>query len=188
MHGWLSGIHCIAYLHEPRPKLALSVKSPGFDATKIAAMAPLSSAKHMPVRILIADDDACIRGLLSRLLGEHEDWEVCGEAGNGQEAIQQAEKLTPDIAIIDLAMPCMNGLEAAREISKMPTPAALLLLTVQEVSTQLIKEARQAGFKGAVSKGTGAEVIKGVETLLCKQTYFKSGPAVLSGLPHSAAS
>jgi len=140
---------------------------------------------HMPIRILIADDDASIRRLLRRLLEEHMDWQVCGEATNGQEAIQQAEKLTPDIAVLDLAMPCMNGLEAAREISRMSPHAAMLLLTVQEVSSQLVGEARDAGFQGAVSKGTGAEVIKGIETLLSKQTFFKPGPAVL---PHSAAS
>lgn len=139
----------------------------------------------MPIRILIADDDASIRRLLRRLLEEHMDWQVCGEATNGQEAVQQAEKLAPDIAVLDLAMPCMNGLEAAREISKMSPHAAMLLLTVQEVSSQLVGEARDAGFQGAVSKATGAEVIKGIETLLSKQTFFKPGPAIL---PRSVAS
>lgn len=142
----------------------------------------------MPIRILIADDDVSIRRLLRRLLEERADWNVCGEASNGQEAIQQAENLKPDIAVLDLAMPCMNGLEAAREISKMIPPTAMLLLTVQEVSAQLIREARAAGFQGAVSKGTGAEVIKGIEALLGKQTYFQSGPSVLPAFPHSAAS
>ena len=142
----------------------------------------------MPIRILIADDDSSIRRLLRRLLEERPGWNVCGEATNGKEAIQQAEALKPDIAVLDLAMPCMNGLEAAREISKMAPRAAMLLLTVQEVSSQLIREARAAGFQGAVSKGTGAEVVKGIETLLGKQTYFPSGPSVLPAMPRSAAS
>jgi DNA-binding NarL/FixJ family response regulator len=142
----------------------------------------------MSVRILIADDDAAIRRLLRRLLEDRADWNVCGEAANGQEAIQQAENLKPDIAVLDLAMPCMNGLEAAREISKMIPPAAMLLLTVQEVSSQLIRDARTAGFQGAVSKGTGAEVVKGIEALLGRQTYFQSGPSVLPAIPRSAAS
>lgn len=141
----------------------------------------------MSIRILIADDDAAIRGLLRRLLEGHTDWSVCGEATNGQEAVQQAERLKPNVAVLDLAMPCMNGLEAAREISNLKPPAALLLLTVQEVSSQLVKEARAAGFQGAVSKGTGAEVIKGIETLLSKQTYFQSGAAA-AVFPRSAAS
>lgn len=141
----------------------------------------------MSIRILIADDDVAIRGLLRRLLEGHTDWSVCGEATNGQEAVQQAEKLKPDVAVLDLAMPCMNGLEAAREISNIRPPAALLLLTVQEVSSQLVREARAAGFQGAVSKGTGAEVVKGIEALLGKQTYFQSGAAA-AVLPRSAAS
>jgi DNA-binding NarL/FixJ family response regulator len=142
----------------------------------------------MPTRILIADDDVSIRRLLRRLLEDRPDWQVCGEATNGQEAVFQAEKLKPEIAVLDLAMPCMNGLEAAREISKVLPKPAMLLLTVQEVSAQLVKEARDAGFHGAVSKGTGAEVIKGIESLLNHQTFFKSGPATLPALPHSAVS
>jgi DNA-binding NarL/FixJ family response regulator len=142
----------------------------------------------MPIRILIVDDDAAIRRLLRRLLEERPEWQVCGEAENGQEAVQQAAELTPDVAVIDLAMPCMNGFEAAREITKVSPQAAMLLLTVQEVSNQLVKEAREVGFKGAVSKGTGAEVIKGIEALLSKQTYFKAGPAQMPGIPYSAAS
>lgn len=146
------------------------------------------SQNPVSVRILIADDDVSIRRLLRRLLEGHSDWNVCGEATNGQEAIQQAEKLKPDVAVLDLAMPCMNGLEAAREIAKIAPRAAMLLLTVQEVSSQLVKEARAAGFQGAVSKGTGAEVVKGVETLLGQQTYFQSGPSILPAVPHTAAS
>lgn len=142
----------------------------------------------MAIRILIADDDVSIRRLLRRLLEERADWNVCGEATNGQEAIEQAEKLKPDIAVLDLAMPCMNGLEAARKISKMIPRTAMLLLTVQEVSSQLIREARSAGFQGAVSKGTGAEVVKGIEALLGKQTYFRAGPSVLPAMPRPAAS
>lgn len=145
-------------------------------------------AAHMPTRILIADDDASIRRLLRRLLEDRPDWQVCAEAANGQEAVFEAEKLSPDIVVLDLAMPCMNGLEAAREISKMMPRPSMLLLTVQEVSAHLVKEARDAGFQGAVSKGTGAEVIKGVETLLSHETFFKAGPATLPAFPSSAAS
>jgi len=142
----------------------------------------------MPIRILIADDDVSIRRLLRRLLEERPEWQVCGEASNGQEAVFQADKLKPEVAVLDLAMPCMNGLEAAREISKILPRPFLLLLTVQEVSSQLINEARDAGFQGAVSKGTGAEVVKGIESLLCNQTFFKPGPAKLPAFPSSAAS
>lgn len=126
----------------------------------------------MPTRILIADDDASIRGLLRRVLEDHPDWQVCGEAANGRDAIQKTEQLAPDVLVIDLAMPQMNGLQAAREISK-SSPLPMLLLTVQDVSPELVREARSAGFQGALSKSRGAEVVSGIETLLRDQCFFK---------------
>jgi DNA-binding NarL/FixJ family response regulator len=126
----------------------------------------------MPVRIFIADDDSAIRKLLRRLLEEQADWQVCGEAETGEDAVLKVAELKPDIAVLDLAMPRMNGLEAAREISKTLPHVSLLLLSVQEMSSQLMKEARDAGFLGAVSKGTGAEVVRGIEGLLRQQPYF----------------
>ena len=68
----------------------------------------------MPLRILIADDDVTIRHLLRRILEERPGWEVCGEAANGNDAVVQTEQLAPDLAIIDLAMPEKNGIEAAQ--------------------------------------------------------------------------
>lgn len=126
----------------------------------------------MPTRILIADDDASIRGLLRRILEEHPGWQVCGEAANGRDAIQQVEQLTPDVVVIDLAMPQMNGLQAGHEIFK-STHLPMLLLTVQDVSPELAQEARRAGFQGALSKSRGVEVITGIETLLRDQNFFK---------------
>jgi DNA-binding NarL/FixJ family response regulator len=128
----------------------------------------------MPVRILIADDDVSIRHLLRRILEERPGWEVCGEAANGNDAVSKAEKLAPDVAIIDLAMPNKNGVEAAREISALSPLTPLLLLTVQEVSVELARAAREAGFRGAVTKSSGSEVITAVETLLGKGTFFAS--------------
>lgn len=127
----------------------------------------------MPIRILIADDDSPIRRLLRRLIEEHSNWEVCGEAVNGAEAVEKTEELSPDLVVLDLAMPQMNGLQAAREISKAAPRLPMLLLTVQQVSPELVHEARNAGFQGAVSKSTGSEVVKGVETLLQKESFFK---------------
>ena len=134
----------------------------------------------MPVRILVVDDHTAIRRLLRRVLQEqHPDWEVCGEAANGAEALERFRERSPDLIILDLAMPKMNGLQAAREIAKMKPKTLMLLLTVQQVSTQLRDEAAKAGFRGAVSKNTGTEVIKGLEALLRNETYFGSdGPNV----------
>ena len=120
----------------------------------------------MAVRILIADDDASIRRLLRRLIESHDGWSVCGDAQDGQDAIGKAAQLNPDVIVLDLAMPQMNGLQAAREISRQTPDIPLLLLTVQQVSKELTNEARQAGFKGAISKCTGSEVVKAIEVLL----------------------
>jgi len=126
----------------------------------------------MATRILIADDDASIRGLLRRILEEHAGWQVCGEAANGRDAILKTEQLTPDVVIMDLAMPQMNGLQAGEEIFK-STHLPMLLLTVQDVSPELAHEARKAGFQGALSKSRGVEVVTGIETLLRDQNFFK---------------
>jgi DNA-binding NarL/FixJ family response regulator len=126
----------------------------------------------MPVRILVADDDSSIRMLLRRLLEDHSEWQVCGEAASGSDAVGKVSQLTPDLVVLDLAMPGMNGLQAAREIRKHKPQLPMLLLTVQEISVELLDEARRCGFRGAVSKQTGVEVIKGVEALLRNETYF----------------
>jgi DNA-binding NarL/FixJ family response regulator len=126
----------------------------------------------MTVRILIADDDAAIRRLLRRLIEAHADWTVCGDAENGHDAITKASELAPDVVVLDLAMPQMNGLQAAREISRTMPGTPMLLLTVQEVSKELTGEAVHAGFQGAVSKNTGSEVVSAIETLLRHESFF----------------
>ena len=129
--------------------------------------------RAMAVRILIADDDASIRRLLRRLIENHADWTVCGDALNGRDAIGKAAQLTPDVIVLDLAMPEMNGLQAAREISCKRPDLPMLLLTVQNVSKELTRQAAHAGFRGAVSKSTGSEVVRGIETLLQNRNFFQ---------------
>ena len=130
----------------------------------------------MAIRILIADDDISIRRLLQRLIESHHDWTVCGDAKDGNEAVRKAGQLSPDVIVLDLAMPEMNGLQAAREISRSSPELPMLLLTVQQVSNELNNEAAHAGFKGAVSKSTGSEVIKAIEVLLKRQKFFHPLP------------
>jgi DNA-binding NarL/FixJ family response regulator len=136
----------------------------------------------MTTRILIADDDVSIRRLLCRILEEHSDWQVCGAVANGQNAVMRVADLNPDVVILDLAMPQMNGLQAAQEISARFPLLPLLLLTVQEVSSELMKAAQKAGFSGAVSKSTGAEVVKAVEALLRERSFFTLSRSGLPGL------
>ena len=128
----------------------------------------------MAVRILIADDDPTIRILLRRLLERHSDWRVCGEAVNGVEAVEKVELFTPDLAILDLGMPMMNGVQAARQIARTNPRLPMLLISVQEVSHQLAEAARDAGFMGAVTKSRGHEIVEAVEALIGNQLFFGS--------------
>jgi len=134
----------------------------------------------MAVQILIADDDAPIRRLLRRVIEDHAEWTVCGEAENGREVLTKVSDLSPDVIVMDLAMPQMNGLQAAREVCKVAPHLPMLLLTVQQVSRELADEARSAGFQGAVSKSTGSEVVKGIESLLRRESFFSSAFTVQS--------
>ena len=74
-------------------------------------------------KILIADDNALIRGGLMRLLQTHDDWQVCGEARDGNEAVDKSRELVPDVVVLDFLMPGLNGIEAAKRISGTGLPA-----------------------------------------------------------------
>lgn len=125
------------------------------------------------MRILIADDDSTIRILLRRLLEDHSDWQVCDEAANGIEAVEKAAWHAPDLVILDLCMPHMNGLQAGHEISRANPGSLMLLITVQELTRHHMEAARSAGFKGAVTKGSGREIVKAVEALFNNQLFFQ---------------
>lgn len=124
----------------------------------------------MNVRILIVDDSAAIRASLRLLLQEHADWEVCGEAADGIEAIEKYRCLRPDLLIVDVSMPRMNGLDASREILKL-CPKILILLYTSYLTAQLIDIAHRAGIRGAVSKDSMHLVVVGLEALLRGEEY-----------------
>jgi DNA-binding NarL/FixJ family response regulator len=128
----------------------------------------------LPVRILLADDDLTIRMLIRRLLESNPDWEVCGEAGDGMDAVHKVMQLRPDLVILDLSMPKMNGLDSGREIARLRPSLPMLLVTVQRIEGPAITDIFEAGFKGAVTKENGAEVVRGVEALLSGEFFFDS--------------
>jgi DNA-binding NarL/FixJ family response regulator len=101
--------------------------------------------------ILIVDDNALVRRLLRSWLEQHSEWKICGEAENGKLAIEKVESLHPDIVILDLQMPVMNGLDAAREIKRLCPTTAMIIFTVH-ASYELVKEARKHGITEVVSK------------------------------------
>ncbi len=135
----------------------------------------------MPIRILIADDDPAIRRLFRRLLEAHAGWQVCSEAVNGVDAIEKVALESPDLAILDLGMPLKNGIDAARAISQSNPALPLLLISVQEMSDQLVAAAQEAGFKGGITKSRGSEVVRGVEAVLHNEVFFhRDGSSALT--------
>lgn len=127
----------------------------------------------MNVRILVVDDNAKVRDGLRLLLESHADWEVCGEAADGIEAIEKYRQLMPDLLIVDVSMPRMNGLDASLEILK-SSPSSLILLYTSYLTAQLIDVAHKAGIRATVSKDNMHLIVPGLEALLRGDEY--SGP------------
>jgi len=124
------------------------------------------------MRILIADDDYTARVLLRNLLESHCGWRVCDEAIDGLEAVEKTKRLAPDLVILDLRMPGMNGFQAAREISRTNPHTPMLLITVQELSRSHLDVARSVGFSGAVNKDRGREILEAAEAVLNREQFF----------------
>ncbi|HXZ78646.1 MAG TPA: response regulator transcription factor [Terriglobales bacterium] len=126
------------------------------------------------LRILVADDHEIVRRGLCAILRGHAGWEVCGEAGDGEEAAQKAHELRPDIVILDIGMPRVNGLETTRQILQDRPTQKVLILTVSD-SEQVVHEVLKAGARGYVLKSdAGRELAAAVEALQCDRTYFTS--------------
>jgi DNA-binding NarL/FixJ family response regulator len=105
----------------------------------------------MPCSLLIVDDNALVRQLLRTCLSQYSDWQICGEAINGEDAVRKVEELMPDVVILDLQMPVMGGLEAARQIRAIAPSTAMVMFTMHS-SPQLLREARAVGISDVISK------------------------------------
>lgn len=138
--------------------------------------------KHK-LRILLADDHEMIRRGLRALLLARRDWTVCGEAVDGREAVDLAGKLKPDIAILDITMPLLGGLEATRRILKCVPHCEVLILTMHE-SEQLMREILLAGARGYVRKADAGQLVaSAVDSLSRHQPFF---PSEFSSLLHES--
>ncbi len=105
----------------------------------------------MPLRILVADDHHVVRTGLRALLESKSGWEVCAEAANGREAVEKAIALKPDVAVLDIGMPLLNGVEATRQIHKLSPATEVLILTMHD-SDVLVQEVLEAGARGYILK------------------------------------
>lgn len=122
----------------------------------------------MIARILIADDHEMMRTVLRHLIDSHEGWQVCSEARNGGEAVAKAADLHPDVIILDLAMPIMDGVQAAREIVRNMPNAKIVMFTLHS-SAELEKAAGQVGIKRVISKARdGKTLLQAIEEVLAE--------------------
>jgi len=124
-----------------------------------------------PVRLLIADDHEVVRRGVRAVLEGQCGWTVCGEASTGREAVAKAIALQPDVVVLDVSMPELNGLEATRQI-RHAVPARILILTVHE-SDQVVTEVLDAGAHGYVLKAdAGRKLVEAIRALLRHQEFF----------------
>jgi DNA-binding NarL/FixJ family response regulator len=124
------------------------------------------------LRILLADDHEIVRRGLRALLEKHEGWEVCGEASDGREALELAQRLKPDVVILDIGMPNLNGLITTRQMLQRDPSFKIIVLTITD-SDQVIREALNAGARGFVLKSDAArDLVSAIEALQNKRMFF----------------
>ena len=119
----------------------------------------------MRTRFLIVDDSELVRKSLRTVLQANPDWEICGEAADGESAVDMFKELHPNIVILDFQMPVMNGIETARRMAEI-APAVPIVLFTQHASTDLERHAREAGIRSVVSKTNAFPMVGMIEALL----------------------
>jgi DNA-binding NarL/FixJ family response regulator len=138
------------------------------------------------LKVLIADDHEAVRRGVCAILSSRKDVEICWEAENGKDAVDQALANKPDLIILDITMPVFSGFEAAREIRKKMPKVSILILSMHE-SNQLIAEAKKIGVQGYVTKTqVGSTLLLAVDALLRNETFFSERNAPAQAVPGGA--
>jgi two-component system, NarL family, response regulator NreC len=128
------------------------------------------------LRILLADDHTVVRQGLRKVLEERPEWEVVAEAGDGREAVREAERLTPDVAILDVAMPLLNGIEATRQIAKR-VPSTRILVLSMHADEAYVRQLLEAGAIGYLLKDSAdVDLIQAVTAVSQGKSFFS--PAI----------
>jgi DNA-binding NarL/FixJ family response regulator len=126
------------------------------------------------IKILIADDHEVVRNGVRDLMNAQDGWQVCGEAGTGREALKLAEEKKPDVVILDLSMPGLNGMETARQMRKAEPGIRILIFTMHETE-ELVREVFRSGANGYVLKSdAGAHLVTAITTVLGGGYYCSS--------------
>ena len=128
------------------------------------------------LRVLLGDDHTVLRHGLRKIREERRDWHVVGEAGNGRDAVREALALTPDVAVLDIGMPLLNGIEATRQIVRRAPSVRVLILSMHS-DQAYVTQAIQAGARGYLLKeSAGAELLEAIAAVASGKSYFS--PAV----------
>ncbi len=136
----------------------------------------------MTTRILIADDHKSAIREIRTLLGTNPDWQVCGEAADGQEALARANEMRPDVIVLDFAMPVMNGLMAAQEITKVQPTVPIVLNTLYN-SPQVELEAKRHGIRKVVEKTDSGALVSAIRELVDKRSPRADAPPPTVEIP-----
>ena len=124
------------------------------------------------LRIFVADEHDIVRRGIVSLLGSQAGWEICGEAADGQEALEKITQLRPDVVLLDVDMPKMSGLDVVRQIARNPPFPQVVLLASTDVE-QLVREALEAGVRGLVLKTyASVDLVTAVDVLQSRRTFF----------------
>ena len=146
-----------------------------------------------PLKLLVADDHEIVRRGLRTLIEAQPGWQVTAEASDGREAVEKAKAIRPDVTVLDIGMPSLNGLEAARQMLKNDARAKILILTMHD-SDPLIREVLDAGARGYVLKTDASrDLVTAINAVRSNKTFFtaKVAQIVLDGYldkkPHKDA-
>ena len=127
----------------------------------------------MPLTILVVDDEKMVRSALQRLLSARPEWKIVGEATDGRDAVSKARELKPDVIIMDVTMPEMNGLQATPAIKK-ENPSIEILIFTQHDSDQIVREAQKAGASGYLLKSQAHWLAAAVDAISQHKPFFQS--------------
>jgi DNA-binding NarL/FixJ family response regulator len=153
-------------------------RAPGSFVNRGISPAP-KAEKMRTFRILIADDHEIVRRGVRALLETHPGWEIAGEAGDGREAVERSKALMPDLVLLDIGMPTLNGLDAARQILASCPLTSVLVLTMHD-SEQVVRNVLAVGARGFLLKSdAGRDLVSAVESLQRHGTFFTSRVAEL---------
>jgi CheY-like chemotaxis protein len=159
-------------IREQRTEAASVPARSDIEETSTPSVETQEAAQGLRRRILIADDHEVLRRGIRTMIESEKDWEVCGEAIDGKEVVDKATALNPDLIILDINMPVLNGVAAVRQILRNRPQTKILVFSVHD-SEQTVRETLSAGAHGYLSKAkAGQELVQVVKLLLSGETFY----------------